>query len=864
MKTSVLEHRNSMKKNLLLLFLIIVYTNLNFAQTTASITWNLSITDSQKVSSAVGNILGEKETISPGPNGMVIASYDSTGQRLNQGTFGWLQETNQNDSRFIQFNASVKPGYTFTVTNVSFNYGFAKSTSAMKSNVYYSTDNWVTRTLLNTDGGVLVYNNSAMANFSKLLNLTIQSGSTLSVRIYPWWYSTTTTSTSKYAVHNKFVISGVTNVSGSGGGLYLTTVDVTSILSTTAKCGGNIVSDGGDVVTAKGVCWNTTGNPSVLDKKTNDGTGTGSYVSSLAGLTPLTKYYVRAYATNVKGTVYGSEMSFTTLDVPKLAFPSAEGYGRFTTGGRGGTVIEVTNLTDDNTPGSLRYAINQTSTRIIVFRVSGTIMLNSALSIKNGNLTIAGQTAPGEGICLGGYTPSIDADNVIVRFIRFRLGDLNNVEDDAFNGRNHKDIIIDHCSMTWSVDECASFYDNQNFTMQWCIIGESLYNSLHPKGAHGYGGIEGGWGATFHHNLYVSNTSRNPRFCGARYHHDTADLEIVDFVNNVIYNWGFNNVYGGELGQQNVRSNYYKPGPATKSGVLNRILNPSEDPGTSSSYGKFYVSDNFAVGFPTTSADNWTTGVQGVADAVKTQVKVSTQFPIADVRVQTPEQAYVAVLNLVGANYPSRDAVDSRLIQDTKTGSATFEGKTYKQNNSVPDPTKITGIIDSQTDVGGWPQLKSAAAPTDSDHDGMPDDWEKSKNLNPNDGSDRSNVAASGYTMLEEYLNGLVASIATDVQNENSLPSGFSLEQNYPNPFNPSTTITYHILKTNHVTLKVFDLLGREVVTLVDEIKQPGIYNSQFLPKASLRDNSQLSSGVYFYRLQAGEFVQTKKMVLMK
>lgn len=545
------------------------------------------------------------------------------------------------------------------------------------------------------------------------------------------------------------------------------------------------------------------------------------------------------------------------------AFPGAEGYGRFTTGGRGGTVFFVDRLDDDNNPGSLRYAINQTGSRTIVFRVSGTIYLKSSLSIKNSNLTIAGQTAPGDGICIAGYTPSINCDNVIVRFMRFRLGDVNNVEDDAFNGKKHKDIIIDHCSMTWSVDECASFYDNTNFTMQWCIIGESLFHSVHDKGNHGYGGIQGGWGATFHHNLYVNNSSRNPRFCGARYHQLTSDLEVVDFVNNVIYNWGFNSVYGGELGQQNVRANYYKPGPATQSDKRNRILNPTEDPGTNSTWGKFYVADNFVEGYPNTTADNWTTGVQGPSSTIKAQIKVDQPFPIADVTTQATESVYQTVLDHVGANFPKLDSVDSRLINEASTGVATYEG-IYETIRSVPDPNLICGIIDSQTDVGGWPILNSLPAPTDTDDDGIPDVWELANGLNPNDPNDRNETNAGGYTMLEVYLNSLVSNVIfTSVKNnKTTIPADFILFQNYPNPFNPSTTIHYNLPYGGLVDIKIFSIQGQLIRQLYSSENKAGNY--YIIWDGKNQNRNLASSGIYLCAVRFSDQLKTMKMLLIK
>ncbi len=637
----------------------------------------------------------------------------------------------------------------------------------------------------------------------------------------------------------------------------IATSEISGITSYSAVSGGNVLSDGGATVRFRGVCWNTTGSPTINDSKTIDGYGTGSFESKLTDLKFSTEYYIRAYATNNYGTAYGDEISFTTLDTTGLtpAFPGAEGYGKYVSGGRGGTVLEITNLNDSG-PGSLRDAINKNFPRIIVFRISGTIFLNSTLTIKYGDVTIAGQTAPGDGICLGGYTLTVDANNVIIRYIRSRHGDLTPSQDDAMNGRDHKDIIIDHCSMTWSVDECASFYDNENFTMQWCIVGESLFHSIHEKGNHGYGGIEGGWGATFHHNLYINNSSRNPRFCGARYHHSTANLEVVDFVNNLIYNWGFNSVYGGEMGQQNVRANYYKPGPATGSSVRNRILNPTQDPGTNSTWGKFYVADNYVEGYPNTSADNWGTGIQGVNQTIQDTIKVDQPFPIAPVKTEPAENVFETVLDNVGANYPKLDSVDARLVHEARTGVATYEG-IYKTVHNIPDPSLICGIIDSQTQVGGWPVLKSTTAPPDSDHDGMPDAWELSHNLNPYDSSDSRLVDSSGFTMIEEYINGLVSGNITGVENTNQVPASFSLKQNYPNPFNPITRIEYSIPVKSKIKLVVFDILGREVLALVDGEEAAGNHSINF-------DGSRLSSGVYIYSLFSPAQILSKKMILLK
>lgn len=439
-----------------------------------------------------------------------------------------------------------------------------------------------------------------------------------------------------------------------------------------------------------------------------------------------------------------------------LAFPSAEGYGKYTMGGRGGRVYEVTNLNDSG-EGSLRAAVEAYGPRTVVFRVSGTIDLKSALRIKNPYITIAGQTAPGDGICIKRYPLNISADEVIIRYIRARLGDETGNSDDAISARYHKNIILDHVSASWSIDETVSIYHCENVTIQWCMITESLYQSNHTKGNHGFGGIWGSNHSTYHHNLIANHSSRNPRWVsGGGYN---------DYRNNVLYNWGYNSSYGGEKQQAgnpkfsnmvvNFVGNYYKPGPATGKGKISyRIVSPGsrgED-----DYGKWYVNGNIVEGNKTVSADNWNGGVQPSGGMeVLSKLRLYRPWDAMKINEQSPEDAYKAVLENAGCTKPVRDAVDTRIINDVRAGSATYEGACYKQRARMSDRSLKSGIIDSQNDVGSWPILNSLPAPVDSDHDGMPDEWELKHDLNPNDPNDGCARSFNGYTNLENYLNEL-------------------------------------------------------------------------------------------------------------
>lgn len=478
------------------------------------------------------------------------------------------------------------------------------------------------------------------------------------------------------------------------------------------------------------------------------------------------------------------------------AFPGAEGFARLTTtGGRGGKIIHVTNLNDSG-EGSLRAAISTKGARIVVFDVSGIIHLNSDIEIKNDDLTILGQTAPGDGICIADYSTVVKANNVIIRFLRFRRGNAKdtNEDGDCIWGRQQKNIIIDHCSMSWSIDECASFYDNMNFTMQWCTLGESLNNAGHGKGAHGYGGIWGGRNATFHHNLLIHHTNRTPRLCGSRYGFwntdagrkisgDTYDavtmadgwtysdkVELDEVQNCVIYNWGTGNgAYGGMGGHHNIVNNYYKYGPATSNQT--RVFQCSEGTGNyalpKGVYGHFYINGNYVR--DKGANYDWQGVITDNKNATtKDTIKNDTKYGESPTTLHTAEIAFDKVLAYAGASY-RRDTVDKRYATETMKATTTFIGSV----------TKKAGIIDSQEEVGGWPTYEQYGKLDDTDGDGMPDVWETANGLNSNDAADASAYTLDSkgyYTNIEVYANALVEDLV-EAQNAGAEES---IDEYYP------------------------------------------------------------------------------------
>ncbi len=511
------------------------------------------------------------------------------------------------------------------------------------------------------------------------------------------------------------------------------------------------------------------------------------------------------------------------------AFPGAEGFARYTTtGGRGtnGTthVYHVTNLNDSGT-GSLRWAVSQAGPRTIVFDVCGYIDLKSNLQIQS-NTTIAGQTAPGCGITLRYYTVEFTkCDNVIVRFLRFRRSQIKNVNDgaDASWGRNHNNIILDHCSFSWSIDELGSFYDNRNFTMQWCNLTEALANPGHSKGEHSYGGIWGGKGASFHHNFIAHAQNRTPRFNGARYnwqgydktkYANTIQAEQVDFRNCVMYNWGNGNgCYGGPGGGYvNMINNYYKAGPGTSNRT--RVTQISfADSGNSGSNpfpnyaSRYYINGNYVTAAGDAAQNYDWKGVKydktilvngdycmedtshyygddqtyvknsSGHDCIK--IKCDSPFDAGEVTTHSAEKAYEKVVAYAGASL-YRDAVDARIAEETKNGTVTYTGAISKTKGIVDVVNDPEGTIDETT--VSYPDFTSETRPEgyDTDGDGMPDAWEIANGLNPNDASDATlktlDTEKGWYTNLEVYLN----SIVEDIVKAENADAETSVDEYYP------------------------------------------------------------------------------------
>lgn len=474
---------------------------------------------------------------------------------------------------------------------------------------------------------------------------------------------------------------------------------------------------------------------------------------------------------------------FVQADIP--AFPGAEGGGAFTQGGRGGKIFVVTSL-EDSGKGTFREACEAVGARTIVFNVSGIIRLKKRISMRAPYVTIAGQTAPGDGICIAGETLEIDTHDVVIRHMRFRRGETDVTRrDDALGGNPIGNIIVDHCSVSWGLDENISLYRHQfranekstldklpacNITIQNTISSEGLdtYN-------HAFGSTIGGLNSTFMRNLWADNISRNASI---------GMYGDFNFVNNVIFNWWNRSLDGGDYRSMfNIVNNYFKPGPITPSDkpIRYRILKPESGYMKPKTYGRAYVSGNYIDGALEVTADNWNGGVQ-LEDLSDEEtkgflelIKQNKPFSMPHITIMKAEEAYEFVLNNVGATLPKRDAVDERIIKQVRTGK--IESKDGLENaigkefikRRLPADSYKKGIITSPDQVGGYPEYKGKAY-KDSDNDGIPDAWEKKFGLNPNDASDANKDSnGDGYTNIEKYFNGIDPKSKTDwTKNENN------------------------------------------------------------------------------------------------
>lgn len=477
------------------------------------------------------------------------------------------------------------------------------------------------------------------------------------------------------------------------------------------------------------------------------------------------------------------------------AFPGAEGGGMYTFGGRGGKVLTVTNLNDDG-PGSFRWACEQGGARIIVFNVSGIIRLKTPIIVRAPYITIAGQTAPGDGVCIAGESFQVNTHDVIVRYMRFRRGNTHVwYREDSFGGNPVGNIMIDHCSCEWGLDENISFYRHMfdlgdkfgkrkeptvNVTIQNTISAKALdtYN-------HAFGSTIGGENTTFMRNLWADNTGRNPSIGWGG---------VFNFVNNVVYNWVHRTADGGEYStMSNFINNYYKPGPLTPEGPTRYRIIKSESRSNNlfpyKQYGRVYASGNIVEGNDSVTRDNWAGGIQTADDGKSAKpdeialMRSNEPFVMPPMTILPKEQTFDYVLDHVGATLPKRDIVDEHIINEVRTGEVYYVKKLPKKNpygdlwglapksqaadgtfkyRRLGNDSYKKGIITDPAQMGGYPEYKGKPY-KDSDGDGMPDDWETAHGLNPNDPTDANkDCTGDGYTNIEKYINGISTTVKTD------------------------------------------------------------------------------------------------------
>ena len=551
--------------------------------------------------------------------------------------------------------------------------------------------------------------------------------------------------------------------------------------------------------------------------------------------------------TDNQGATNTDTVLIRVINKEQRAFPGAEGGGAYTAGGRGGAVIEVTNLNSSG-PGSFREACLTTGARTIVFKVGGTIDLGGDvinMGPEHSNVTIAGQTAPGGGIQIKkGLLKMTGVNQVIIRYMRFRVGPISGNQD-ALNITECNDVIVDHVSCYWGIDETVDLGTNQNMTFQWSIVAEGLHESLYDE-PESYDPYNSGadtlyWAHSrgimitykakhnsIHHNLIYNNYKRNPLI-------QNSEAEVI---NNVMVNiYSKENVVstkGDFATRVNWIGNYFRFHSSNHAPI--RTYNIASNPNS----GCYYKDNYDAIYRPDSSYPETAIRVNESGKIIEPSTPFDfNNYPIT---TQPVQKAYQLVLDKAGATLPYRDDADKRIVAGISSGAAP------------------STLVNAPDEVGGWPVLNGGTPPKDSDHDGMADDWEIENGLDTTNASDRNDTTLSsdGYTNLEMYLEYLIHNPTVSVENnKNEISDKFELKQNYPNPFNPTTKISFSIPKATNVELSVFNILGQKVATLVNKELGAGSYKYNF-------DASNLTSGIYFYKLQANEYSSVKKMMLVK
>ncbi|OMQ10378.1 polysaccharide lyase family 1 protein [[Flexibacter] sp. ATCC 35103] len=505
-------------------------------------------------------------------------------------------------------------------------------------------------------------------------------------------------------------------------------------------------------------------------------------------------YYWRIDEVDAKGEItLGNVWSFKPA---QLAFPGAEGYGRFAVGGRGGKVLEVTNLNDDG-PGSLRDAVNQQiGPRTIVFNISGNIKLASRLVVNQPYITIAGQTAPGEGITISRAPIGLTGNDGVVRFLKVRIGGGTTYDGMGLTGANYS--IIDHCSISWTIDESFSSRGAHHITLQRTLISEALNVAGHDKyeagKMHGYAATIGGDIGSFHHNLLAHNYGRNWSI-GGGLNGDGYYSGKVDITNNVVYNWGHRTTDGG-ANEVNFVNNFYKPGAST--GIF--VALNAQHEGVGKGMQRYYFNGNVMPGyFDEKSQEKGRKMTVTNKEIVEYETFVDKPFFESFVETQSAKAAYKNVLSDVGANQPFFDKHDNRIVDETLKGTYTYKGS----------KSGLGGMIDNEQDAGGWPNFVSETRPADwdTDHDGLPNWWEKALGLNENskigDFSDaNSDMDKDGFTQLDNYLDWMLTPHYFVNSGEKKVLSAEDYFKGYEN----KPVYTFSDLKNGKVILKGKDI----------------------------------------------------------